>query len=1012
MATNSAKVFYLFEEFISKNISCVCLLNSDDELEIFKDNIKALKEYFSTKNGFNAQIQVLTFSDDLPERISAIAYLQTAKISSPFFLLTTKTAIARGTIPPEAFQTKRLKSGKTYSREELLKFLINTGYDRVDFVDDISQFAVRGEIIDVWSPGSELPYRIVLSDSEIESIRQFEVEGQRSKKFLSECELLPAKEHDTSGSLKDYLEKAMLVSLKVTIFVDTVNTTELPEWIHKFDVLQHQEISEKNLCFHPNVNFQNNFKLFLDELKKLQSENYNITLFCNNVGEQERLLELLEENKVRNSFRITLGSLHQGFYHPTKHIAFIGYDEIFGRYIAPPKLPKFKSSRVLEGLWEISVGDYVVHEKYGIGKYKGLKQITIEENTSEYLHLEYRYGDKLYVPVEDFHKVQKYIGIEGSRPKLYSLDTAVWEKAKAKAKESAFELAKELHQIYTARKSILRTPFSSDTELEKALENSFIYEETPDQLEAIKEVKSDMRKPYPMNRLVLGDVGFGKTEVAIRASLKCALSSNQTAVLVPTTVLAEQHYYVFLERLKSFPVNIALLTRFQSKVDQKKVLVGLKQGIIDIVIGTHRLLQKDVEFKHLGLLIIDDEHKFGVKHKEQIKVLKRSIDVLSLTATPIPRTLSMALSGIKDLSLIETPPEGRLPIETYIGEYNEEIVKKSITAEVSRNGQVFYIHNYIYSIETRKKYLERLLPEVKFAIVHGRMNSKDIEKTMWEFSHGKIQCLIATTLIEAGLDLPNVNTLIIEKAEEFGLSQLYQLRGRIGRGRVKAYCYIFYSAGNLTEEAKKRLQALYEFTRLGSGFRLALRDMEIRGAGELLGKKQHGFVKTVGLELYCKLLTDEINKIKGVTITTKEAVPKIELNISAFIPQEYISQDDLRIMFYRKFIGIDTKEELQDLINEFVDRFGKLPEAVRNLVYIVELRLLMKRLNLTLIKQSEKYFEFTFAPSEFEKIPVDYLVKTYKTNIQFIHSGFRISTIGLFDLKEFLVKLMKNRSKT
>jgi len=975
--TSGAKCFYLFENFYLKNKSCIIELSSDEEIDVFYENLKTLGEYFNTKPDVFVYPQ-----EDETRRIYTL-FLFLSKKPIQYFILSTDQSINRRTISKEKFETLTLAIGKNYSREKIIDFLHKTGYIRTDFVDDVSQYAIRGEILDVWSIQSENPYRIVFYEDEIESIKEFDIISQRSKTLVTEYTILPAKEYNTDGFLKDYITKDIMY-------------------------LKSEEIFPED-CF-PNINFKGNLGLLTRELKNLRKQQYVVSFFSENTGEQERLLDILEENGLKiDEYKFFVGKLHSGFYSPNKKLAFITYNEIFGKFIKKYRLPKFKQGMSLEGLWEISQGDYVVHEKYGIGKFCGLKQITIGDNTSEYIQIEYKGKDKLYVPVADFHKVQKYIGIEGKRPKLYSLDSSLWERAKIRAKESAFDLANQLYKIYTERKAMRGYSFQEDTEFEKILADSFVYQETADQIKAIEEVKKDMASPYPMDRLILGDVGFGKTEVAIRAAFKCAINSKQAVILAPTTVLAEQHYNVFLERLKSFPVNIVMLTRFQSKKEQKKIINDIKNGTVDIIIGTHRLLQKDVVFKNLGLLIIDEEHRFGVQQKEQIKLLKKSIDVLSLTATPIPRTLSMALSGLKDISLIESPPEGRLPIETHILQYDENLIKKVINFETSRGGQVFYVYNDIRSIPAKKKNLERILPNIKFAFVHGRMRSSEIEKIMWEFTHNKIDCLVSTTIIEAGLDLPNVNTMIVEKAENFGLSQLYQLRGRIGRSKIKAYCYLFFSPGEITESAKKRLYALREFTQLGSGFKLALRDMEIRGAGEILGKKQHGFVQDVGLNLYCKYLSDEISKLKGIPIPPEEKLPLLDITANAYIPDDYIPQEDIRIMFYRRFILAEKEQEISEIINELSDRFGKIPEPIKQLAEIVKTRCLMKKINIQKIKESEKYFEILFSNIDgLNKIP-EYFLKNYPDKIEFIPPvNEKDSSFGVRIKKQSDINAQKN----
>ncbi|OGS26677.1 MAG: transcription-repair coupling factor [Elusimicrobia bacterium RIFOXYB2_FULL_48_7] len=998
LPTDGAKAYYLFEALFLKGKPCLCILNDDEDIDIFTDNLSAIGSWLKVSPG------ILPFPQENSKRISTIFSLVNSDAKTPFFLLSSAAAVSRGTVSPANFSVLCLKTGDILPREKIIDFLANTGYTREDFVSDICQFSVRGEIIDIWPPQSAWPCRVVFMDNEIEQLREFDVETQRSKNIITKCSILPASEKmdasENAHSLKEFLPADTVIFIDENIAQET-----LPAWIKDFPAIELEPLSGTSLDFFPNTSCRGNINLFLGQLKELRKDGFQTTVFCANLGEEERLLEILEENKAEPP-AFFIAPLTQGFYNPQMKLALITYNEIFGRYDRPARLPKFKTGKPLDALWEITAGDYVVHEKRGIGKYRGLKPINTGENISEYLFLEYRGGDKLFVPLNDFHKVQKYIGVEGRRPRLYSLDNISWEHAKERAKKSASDIAKHLYDLYTARKSLPGHMFPADNEFEKVLADSFIYNETPDQARAIEEVKKDMESPHPMDRVVLGDVGFGKTEVALRAAFKATLDARQAGLVAPTTVLAEQHYNVFTERLKSFPVKIALMTRFQTKKEQKETLDALKKGLVDIVIGTHRLIQKDVVFKDLGLLIVDEEHRFGVKQKEHIKMMKKNVDVLSLTATPIPRTLSMSLSGIKDLSVIESPPEGRLPVDTYIGTHDDGVIKKAILAELNRSGQVFYVHNYIHSIYARKNYLEKLVPGARVAILHGKMHSSEIEKTMWEFTRKMYDCLVATTIIEAGIDLPNVNTMIIEQAEEFGLSQLYQLRGRIGRSRTKAYCYLFYSKGELTEDAKKRLQALNEFMKLGSGFKLALRDMEIRGAGEILGDKQHGFVQDVGLDMYCKFISDEMSSLRGETPdargtnslqgaqsaqSAKEArFPVIDLNMSAFIPGDYITQDDIRISYYRRFMAVENRAELDIMLTELVDRFGKPPGPLANLVDVIELRLALKKLDICLLKEQNKYIDVHFYENNIPPETVDRLYKNYGAIIEFCAFGFKI----------------------
>ena len=682
---------------------------------------------------------------------------------------------------------------------------------------------------------------------------------------------------------------------------------------------------------------------------------------------------------------IIVGPLAEGFFSPRKKIAFFSSQEILYRR-RPVSFPKFKTGRRLEGLWEMSPGDYVVHEKYGIGRYLGLRKISRGEQETEYLCIEYRGGDKLYVPPDDFRVVQKYVGVEGYRPKLYSLDTGAWERAKLKAKKGAQDLAEELLRLYAARHNTPGHAYAAGTAWERELADSFAYQETADQQRAIEEVSHDLEQTTPMDRVICGDVGFGKTEVAIRAAFKVALDSKQVAVLVPTTVLAEQHYQTFTNRLSAFPTRIGLLSRFQTRADQKKVIEEVRSGLIDIVIGTHRLLQKDVFFNDLGLLIIDEEHRFGVRQKEKIKSMKHAVDVLLLSATPIPRTLSLSLSGMRDLSVIETPPYGRLPIETHLSPFDESAVKRIIQAELSRNGQVYYVHNRVETIYGRAHYLKTLIPDIRWGVIHGQLPSREIEKTMWQFLHGEIDVLVATTIIESGLDIPSVNTMIVEEAENFGLAQLYQLRGRIGREKQKAYCYLFYTQELLTDDSRKRLEALQEFDELGAGFRLALRDLEIRGAGNILSGEQHGFVKEIGFELYSRLIEEASQGLKGTMAVREQFHTVMDFDIAAFIPTEYIATEDLRIIFYRRLAEVSSLADLQRIHDELVDRFGPLPLSVSNLFQVTELRITAERLRVSRVAEDDGSIVLCF-PENADVPPevVLRLARDYENRIEFLH---------------------------
>ncbi len=624
--------------------------------------------------------------------------------------------------------------------------------------------------------------------------------------------------------------------------------------------------------------------------------------------------------------------------------------EIFGWTRPAPRRP-IKAHRPAPETFfgDIKPGDYVVHIDHGIGIFKGLTRLSLHGVEREYLEVEYAAGDKLYVPVHQADRLSRYVSINDEPPILHRLGTADWEYAKERARRAITEIAKELLQLYTAREVVTGHAFSPDTPWQTELEASFPYEETPDQLKAVEEVKRDMEQPRPMDRLICGDAGYGKTEVALRAAFKAVMDGKQVAVLVPTTVLAQQHYETFKERLKPFPVVVEMLSRFRSPSEQKEILEKLKNGAIDIIIGTHRLLQKDVVFKDLGLVIIDEEQRFGVLHKEHFKKLRTQVDVLTLTATPIPRTLYMSLAGIRDLSTIETPPEERLPVKVYVGPYDETVVRQAILRELNRGGQVFFVHNRVQDIKEVAAKVKKLVPEARVEIAHGQLPEEKLARVMLDFASGKIDILVCTSIIESGLDIPNANTIIVNKADTFGLAQLYQLRGRVGRGSVRAYAYFLYDPDSpLSESARRRLEAIMEAGELGAGLRIALKDLEIRGAGEILGPKQHGHIAAIGFDLYCRLLARAVQELREGEEAAKSsllALPdvNIDLPLPSYIPDDYISDPFLRLQLYRRMAQLQTLEQIEEIRAELEDRFGPLPVAVRYLLYQLRVKVLALR---------------------------------------------------------------------
>ncbi|RAL23178.1 transcription-repair coupling factor [Thermoflavimicrobium daqui] len=676
-----------------------------------------------------------------------------------------------------------------------------------------------------------------------------------------------------------------------------------------------------------------------------------------------------------------IGSLQNGFEMNALRLAVITETEVFTqKQRRIRRSTKMDHAEKIKDYQELKPGDYVVHVNHGIGRYAGIETLSVGGLHKDYLLIQYAGNDKLYVPVEQIDQVQKYVGSEERTPKVYSLGGSEWSKVKNKVRSSVQDIAQDLIELYAKRQQAKGYAYSKDTSYQKEFEAMFPYEETPDQLRSISEIKKDMEQSQPMDRLLCGDVGYGKTEVAVRAAFKAAMEGKQVAVLVPTTILAQQHYETFKERFADFPVSTHVLSRFRSRKEQKETIEGLKNGTVDIVIGTHRLLSKDIIFKDLGLLIIDEEQRFGVKHKERIKQLKHNIDVLTLTATPIPRTLHMAMMGVRDLSVIETPPENRFPVQTYVLEYSGALVREAIERELARGGQVYFLYNQVQNIEQMAEQIRMLVPDARVAVAHGQMSENELEKVMLDFLDGESDVLVSTTIIETGVDIPNVNTLIIYDADKMGLSQLYQLRGRVGRSNRIAYAYFTYQRDKvLSEAAEKRLQAIKEFTELGSGFKIAMRDLSIRGAGNILGAEQHGHIATVGFELYSQMLKEAVAELQGkeTQIDTKE--PQIELKVDAYLPSEYIQDEKQKIELYKKIRAIATLQEVSELEEEIEDRFGDLPESVQSLLLVAKLRA----------------YAIKYGIESMEQKGTDIIMKFYPEQNQFIDGSklFRIAQL-------------------
>lgn len=816
-------------------------------------------------------------------------------------------------------------------------------------------------------------------------------------------------------SLFTYEDLILRMQKKETVCLDSLYKSSS-------DFIPQQTISITSRSMHP---FHGKLSMLMEEIDEWKKHKYRVLILS---GSKDRGLRLASDLRDRNidaiykdeldielkegHVIILPGILNSGFDFPSVKYAVISDREPFG---SKRKKVEKKKGKTINVFTDLKARDFVVHENHGIGQYIGIEKLKIDNITRDYLHIRYSGNDKLYIPTDQLDMIQKYIGAEDKGPKLNRLGGTEWVKVKAKAKKAIEAMAMDLLKLYAERQQAVGFAFSEDTRWQKEFEDMFQYQETQDQLKCIEEIKKNMEERRVMDRLLCGDVGYGKTEVALRAVFKCVMDNKQVAILVPTTILAQQHYNTCIQRFANFPVNIDVLSRFKTSGAQSKIISNIRNGNVDIIIGTHRLLQNDLIFRDLGLLIIDEEQRFGVAHKEKIKSLKKDVDVLALTATPIPRTLHMSLIGIRDISIIEEPPEERYPVQTYVMEYNEEVIIEAITKEIARGGQVYYLHNRVRSIQKVAAKIKGMVPEARVAVAHGQMEEKILEDTMLDFYNNEYDVLICTTIIEAGLDIPNVNTIIISDADKMGLSQLYQLRGRVGRSNRLAYAYLTYQKDKvLNEVAEKRLQAIREFTEFGSGFKIAMRDLEIRGTGNLLGREQHGHLEAIGYDLYIKLLEDTVKKIKGEEVT-ETVDTSIELNISAFIPESYISDENQKIEIYKKIAYIGGQEDIYDIEEEIEDRFGDLPKVVRNLLDISYIKHLARNCNIVSIAQKKNnimvkfYTDRSIKPETAIRVAGEYI-----NRLLFTASGQPYFTVRIDEdkpdeyirfLKEFLGKI-------
>lgn len=1020
-------------------------------------------------------------------------------------VITTIDGCSDKLLPLKVFEenTITLKTGDTVDLEKLTRNLVKIGYEKTAQTESEGQFSVRGGIIDIFPLTEETPVRIELWDDEIDSMRSFDVESQRSVENIFEFTIFPATEiilsrMDISEGLsrietetKEYVKglkknknlteaarignafedlKEKLLVLEdntgiesyINFFVknavsfldyfpvdDTVFVVDEPNriaekgrtveaefresMVHRLEkgyilpsqtevivpfaqvyaMLQKKrllvlatleakvDIFEINDIYDINSkgisSYNNSFETLVSDLARWKKNGYRSVLVSSSKIRAERLAADLRENDVLAFYSdeedkklspgevmVVYGKLRKGYEYPDIKYVVIAENDIFGVAKKARRKKKNYEGKAIASFADLSIGDYVVHENHGLGIYRGIEKIEVDKVEKDYIKIEYAGSGNLYILATQLDLIQKYAGSDARKPKLNKLGSPEWNKTKTKVRSAVKEVAEELVKLYAIRQAKQGFSFSKDSLWQREFEELFPFEETADQLSAIEDTKKDMESHKIMDRLICGDVGYGKTEVAMRAAFKAIQDGKQVVYLVPTTILAQQHYNSFNQRMKNFGARVELLSRFRTAKQIKETLADLKKGLVDVIIGTHRVLSKDVVFKDLGLLIVDEEQRFGVTHKEKIKQLKQDVDVLTLTATPIPRTLHMSLVGIRDMSVLEEPPVDRLPIQTFVTEYDEEMVREAINRELARGGQVYYVFNRVNGIEEIALGIQKLVPDANVSFAHGQMSERELEKIMYDFINGEIDVLVSTTIIETGLDISNVNTIIIHDADRFGLSQLYQLRGRVGRSGRCAYAFLMYKRDRILKEvAEKRLNAIREFTELGSGFKIAMKDLEIRGAGNLLGQEQHGHMEAVGYDLYCKMLNEAVSSLKG-EITYEDYETCVDLDIDAFIPASYIKSEAQKLDIYKRIAAIDTREELQDIIDELNDRFGDLPKSALNLINVAYIKSLAHKAYILEIKGDRKEIRIKLYPKariEVDKFPD--LINKYGRKLKF-----------------------------
>lgn len=1035
------------------------------------------------------------------------------------FLLSQKPGVVvvpvaglRRILPPKSLWQKNnltITQGEEIEPNQLRERLVTMGYTASQMVNTPGEFSVRGGIIDVYPITEEFPVRVELFDTEIDSLRYFDVETQRSQKKVDTFQLLPATEilieQEDFPAIVTRLEKHLAASLqalskdedKQTLMENIEEDLELlrsgikPDMLFKYigfiyeqqgtlldyaaentvlmldEYARIQETEERlekeeadwqveqlealktvrdvalshqlkplldnhqlptiylslfqkagniritkttNLVYKQMQQFHGQMNILKTELDSWHKNNYAVILLAPNLERAEKMQQTLADYEMESIIlkreqdvpkygvvQFLIGDFNNGFELPLAKFVVVSEAELFNKKTVKKtkKRQKLSNAERIQSYSELKVGDYVVHINHGIARYVGMETLNIGGVHKDYLNLIYQGEDKLFVPVDQLEMIQKYVGSEGKAPRLHKLGGTEWKRVKSKVKASVQDIADDLIKLYAEREAEKGYAFTPDSEMQREFEDAFPYQETDDQIRSIKEIKKDMERPRPMDRLLVGDVGYGKTEVALRAAFKAIMDGKQVAFLVPTTILAQQHYETMKERFQGFPIEVGLLSRFRTKKQQNETLEGLKKGTVDIVVGTHRLLSKDVVYSDLGFLVVDEEQRFGVTHKEKIKTIRAKIDVLTLTATPIPRTLHMSMLGVRDLSVIETPPANRFPVQTYVAERNNVMIREAIERELAREGQVYYLYNRVESIVQKADEISALVPDARVAFAHGQMTETELESVIVSFLEGEYDVLVTTTIIETGVDIPNVNTLFVQDADRMGLSQLYQLRGRVGRSNRIAYAYFMYQKDKvLREEAEKRLQAIKEFTELGSGFKIAMRDLSIRGAGNILGAQQHGFIDSVGFDLYSQMLKEAI-EARQPSEERKERVPTVEidLELDAYIPEYYISDGRQKIEMYKRFRSITERDELEELQADLIDRFGDYPDEVAYLVTITELKIAALIVGVESVKQEPKKVTILLSDKGTQQIQGDKVMQTiseYGRNVGIGMEGTRL----------------------